>query len=149
MNPTVRLPEPVRPFAQYRPVRWCGDVLYISGQVAAVDGEFPLRGRVGAELSIEEGRQAARQCALNLLAQIDRELGGFDRVEALVKVTVFVATAPDFLSHHVVADGASETFVQVLGPAGEHARSAVGVARLPMDSPVEVEAAVLVGPRKG
>ena len=142
----LTLPKPLRPFAQYQPVLWNGDTLHISGQVAAVEGHFPLRGRVGAELTVEQGQQAARQCALNVLALIDHELGGLDRVEALVKVTVFVASGPDFLQQHIVADGASRAFVEALGPAGEHARSALGAPRLPMDSPVEVEAAVLVRP---
>lgn len=142
----LTLPKPLLPFAQYRPVRWNGDTLYISGQVAAVEGHFPLRGRVGAELTVEQGQQAARQCALNVLALIDRELGGFARVAALVKVTVFVSSGPDFLQQHIVADGASRMFVEALGPIGEHARSALGTSRLPMDSPVEVEATVLVHP---
>jgi enamine deaminase RidA (YjgF/YER057c/UK114 family) len=142
-------PSPLLPFAMYRPVRWSGDTLYVSGQVAAVEGHFPLRGRVGAELSLEQGQQAARQCALNVLALVNRELGGLDRIERLVKVTVFVSSAPDFLQHHLVADGASGLFVEALGSAGEHARSALGAPRLPMDSPVEVEATVLVRPEAG
>ncbi len=142
----LALPKPLEPFALYQPVRWNGNTLHISGQVAAVEGHFPLRGRVGAELTIEQGQQAARQCALNVLALIDRELDGFARVAALVKVTVFVSSAVEFTDHHLVADGASRVFIQALSQAGEHARSALGVARLPMDSPVEVEAAVLVRP---
>lgn len=144
------LPEPVAPFAHYRPVRRHGDLLYVSGQVAYADGGFPIRGRLGAEVSTVDGQRAARQCALNLLAQADRELGGLDRIDAVLKVTVFVSSGPDFLDHHLVANGASDTFVEMLGVSGEHARSAVGVARLPMDSPVEVEAVLSItadGPR--
>jgi enamine deaminase RidA (YjgF/YER057c/UK114 family) len=138
------LPEPLSPFALYRPVRRDGDLLYVSGQVAAVGGQMPMRGRVGAELTLEQAQGAARRCALNVLALLRRELGDLAQVEALLKVTVFVSTAGDFLDHHLVADGASAVFVEALGEAGEHARSAVGAARLPMDSPVEVEATVLV-----
>ncbi|GAA0977531.1 RidA family protein [Acrocarpospora macrocephala] len=141
----LELPEPLEPFARYLPCRWSGAEVHVSGQVAAREGEFPLRGRVGAELTLEQGRAAARQCALNVLAALKRELNDLSRIRALVKVTVFVATGPDFLDHHRVADGASETFLEALGEVGGHARSAVGVARLPMDSPVEVEATVLVG----
>ncbi|MFF3669352.1 RidA family protein [Microtetraspora malaysiensis] len=141
----LALPEPLVPFARYVPCRWSGDELHVSGQVAAREGEFPLRGRVGAELTLEQGRAAARQCALNVLAALQRELNDLSRIRALVKVTVFVATGPDFLEHHLVADGASEAFIEALGDVGEHARSAVGVARLPMDSPVEIEATALVG----
>lgn len=132
--------EAVAPFAKYEPYRLVRDRLYVSGQVAFHRGEFPLRGRVGAELDLVAGRTAARICGLNVLAHAEEALGTLDRVEALLKVTVFVSTAEGFLSHHLVADGASEVFVETLGDAGRHSRSAVGVARLPMDSPVEVEA---------
>lgn len=132
--------EAVAPFANYRPYRLAGDRLYVSGQVAFRQGEFPLRGRIGAELDLDQGRSAARICGLNVLAHAREALGSLERIDALLKVTVFVSTADGFLSHHLVADGASEVFVEALGEAGQHARSALGVARLPMDSPVEVEA---------
>lgn len=138
------LPAPLKPFAGYLPCRRVGNHIHVSGQVAALEGEFVHRGRVGAELSLEQGRECARQCALNVLALLDRELGDLDRVREIVKVTVFVSSAADFLDHHLVADGASNAFVEYLGGRGEHARSAVGVARLPMDSPVEIDATVLV-----
>lgn len=138
--------EAVAPFANYQPFRLVRDRLYVSGQVAYHRGEFPLRGRVGAELDLAEGRAAARICGLNVLAHAAQALGTLDRVEALLKVTVFVSTADGFVSHHLVADGASEVFVAMLGDAGRHSRSAVGVARLPMDSPVEVEATFSVLP---
>ncbi|GAA1314471.1 RidA family protein [Leucobacter albus] len=135
--------EAVPPFANYLPYRFEGDRLYISGQVAFSNGEFPLRGRVGSDLTLEQGQQAARICALNVLAHAAEALGSLDRVKAIVKMTAFVSTADDFFSHHLVADGASRAFVEVLGTAGEHSRSAVGVPRLPMNSPVEVEAVLL------
>ncbi|MDC7802363.1 RidA family protein [Sphingomonas sp. BLCC-B65] len=136
--------EAVRPFANYKAHRRDGDRLYISGQVAYADGGFPLTGRVGAELTLEEGKLAARICALNVLAHAEEFLGTLERVRSVLKITVFVSTAEGFLSHHLVADGASEALLEKLGAAGEHSRSAVGVARLPMDSPVEVEAVLLI-----
>lgn len=141
--------EAVKPFANYVAFRQDGNVLYISGQVAYADGGFALKGRVGAELTLEEGKRAARRCALNVLAHAEEALGSLSRVESILKVTVFVSTGPDFLEHHLVADGASEAFLERLGGAGVHARSALGVARLPMDSPVEVEATLLVTPAAG
>lgn len=143
-SPETSTGEAVKPFAKYRAHRLDGDHLYISGQVAFADGGFPLQGRVGAELTLEEGKRAARICALNVIAHAQEILGSLEHVRAVLKITVFVSTGPDFLAHHLVADGASEAFVQRLGAAGEHSRSAVGVARLPMDSPVEVEAVLLV-----
>ncbi|MBW1640007.1 RidA family protein [Microbacterium resistens] len=143
-SPDTDTGEAVKPFAKYRAHRLDGDHLYISGQVAFADGGFPLRGRVGAELTQDEGKRAARICALNVIAHAEEILGSSEHVRAVLKITVFVSTAPDFLSHHLVADGASEAFVERLGVAGEHSRSAVGVARLPMDSPVEVEAVLLI-----
>jgi enamine deaminase RidA (YjgF/YER057c/UK114 family) len=102
------------------------------------------RGRLGAELTLEQGQECARQCALNVLALLQRELGDLDRIREIIKVTVFVATTADFFDHHKVANGASDAFIEYLGERGEHARSAVGVACLPMNTPVEVEATVLV-----
>ncbi|MGY4766649.1 RidA family protein [Kribbella sp. CWNU-51] len=139
------LPAPVQPFAQYRPLRSHDGLLYISGQVAVVDGAFPHRGRVGAELTLEEGVWCARQCALNVLAAAVAETGSLDRITAVLKLTVFVSGGDGFTDHHLVANGASDTFLEFLGEeTGSHARSAVGVPRLPMDSPVEVEAVLAI-----
>jgi enamine deaminase RidA (YjgF/YER057c/UK114 family) len=143
-EPRTAQGEAIAPFAKYSAYRLTDDRLYISGQVAFRDGGFPYRGRVGGELDIDEGRAAARICALNVLAHAADALGSLDRIDAVLKVTVFVSAAPDFVSHHLVADGASEAFVEVLGERGRHARSAVGSPRLPMDSPVEVEVALSI-----
>ncbi|MEU8125322.1 RidA family protein [Spirillospora sp. NPDC049024] len=140
------LPPPVSPFAQYRPCRRDGRLLYVSGQVAVEGTRFVHRGRVGAELTLAEGVASARQCGLNVLSAARRELGDLDRVAGVLKLTVFVSADGEFLDHHKVADGASQAITEALGEeVGGHARSAVGVPRLPMDSPVEVEAVLLIG----
>jgi enamine deaminase RidA (YjgF/YER057c/UK114 family) len=138
------LPSPLPPFARYLPCRRNGRQIQVSGQVAAHEGAFVHQGRIGDELSLEQGQECARQCALNVLALLQQELGDLSSVREIIKVTVFVASTIDFLDHHLVADGASSAFIEYLGERGEHARSAVGVACLPMNSPVEVEAIVLV-----
>lgn len=140
----ANLPPPLSPFARYLPCRRNGRQIYVSGQVAALGGTLVRQGRVGDELSLEQGQQCARQCALNVLALLQQELGDLSRVREIIKVTVFVASTTDFLDHHLVADGTSSAFIEYLGERGQHARSAVGVASLPMNSPVEVEAIVLI-----
>ncbi len=122
-----------------------GDLLYTAGQIA-VDGDRGLiaTGKVGLEVDADTARACARQCGLNVLAQLNHALGGLDRVVRVVKLTVFVASAPAFTQQPAVADGASELIAEVLGDAGVHTRAAVGVAALPLDSPVEVEATVQV-----
>lgn len=140
----LTLPEAPRPAAAYVPVVRTGDLLYTAGQVAADAGTLVASGRVGAEVDLDTARACARQCALNVVAQLAAELGDLGRVARVVKLTVFVASAEDFTEQHLVANGASELVAQVFGYRGLHARSAVGVARLPLDSPVEVEAIVEV-----
>jgi enamine deaminase RidA (YjgF/YER057c/UK114 family) len=123
-----------------------GDLVFTSGQIA-VDGDNGLlaTGKVGTEdVDTETATACARQCALNVLAQLAQALGGLERITRVVKLTVFVASAPGFTQQHVVANGASELLADVLGEAGAHCRSAIGVAALPFDSPVEVEATVEV-----
>lgn len=133
---------PLPAYARYEPCRWSGERLQISGQVAVRDGDLLHRGSIGEELTIEQGQACARQCALNVLARLYHEVGDLSRVEVIEKITVFVASAPAFWEQHLVADGASDAFVEYLGERGRHARSALGVVRLPMNSPVEVEAIV-------
>ncbi|TDQ00526.1 enamine deaminase RidA (YjgF/YER057c/UK114 family) [Labedaea rhizosphaerae] len=138
------LPSPLAPFARYLPFKRIGRQIHVSGQVAAREGTFVHLGRLGGELTLEQGQECARQCALNVLALLRQELGDLDRVQEILKVTAFVASTTDFRDHHIVANGASSAFIEYLGERGEHARSVVGVACLPMNSPVEVEALVLV-----
>ncbi len=136
----LALPDPPAPAAAYVPQQRTGEVVHTAGQVAVVEGELVARGRLGAEIDLETGQACARQCALNVLAHLRSAAGQLRHVRQLVKVTVFVASEPSFTDQHLVANGASELFGEVLGAAGVHARSAVGVAALPLGSPVEVEA---------
>jgi len=120
-------------------------LVYTSGQLPFVDGALPATGKVGAEVSAEQAKELAQRCALNALAAVKGEIGDLAKVKRVVKVVAFVASDPSFTAQPGVANGASELFGEVFGEAGVHARSAVGVAVLPMDSPVEVEIVVEVG----
>lgn len=145
----LSLPPVPTPAAAYVPAVRTGDLIYSSGQVPMVDGQVAFTGKVGAGVSVEQAQQAARICALNALAAVAGEAGGIDRIEQIVKVVVFVASAPDFTAQAQVGNGASEVLGDIFGPAGQHARSAVGMAVLPLDVPVEVELIVRVAPEPG
>jgi enamine deaminase RidA (YjgF/YER057c/UK114 family) len=134
----LTLPPVVAPVAAYIPAIRTGSLVYTSGQLPFVDGRLSAVGKVGAEVSVEAAKEAARLCALNALAAV-HDLVGLDAVVRIVKVVGFVASAPGFGDQPVVINGASEFLGQVFGDAGKHARSAVGVAELPRDTPVEVE----------
>lgn len=136
----ITLPEPPAPAAAYVPTRRSGDLLFTAGQLATADGELIATGRLGDGVDVETGQRCARQAVINVLAQIRGATGQLRHVRRLVKLTVYVASAGDFAEHHLVANGASDLLGDVLGEAGNHARSAVGVAALPKGSPVEVEA---------
>ncbi|MFB7129568.1 RidA family protein [Kitasatospora xanthocidica] len=140
----LTLPEVAAPVAAYVPALRTGDLVFTSGQLPVVGGKLPSTGKVGAEVSPEEAKDLARICALNALAAVKSVIGDLDQVEQVVKVVGFVAAAPDFIGVPAVVNGASELLGAVLGEAGVHARSAVGVAVLPLDSPVEVEILVRV-----
>ncbi len=139
----ITLPAVAPPVAAYVPAVRTGALVYTSGQVPMVDGTLAASGKVGAEVSAETGYECARQCALNALAAV-HALVGIDTVVRVVKVLGFVASAPGFTGQPQVINGASELLGQVFGDAGAHARSAVGVAVLPLDAPVEVELIVEV-----
>jgi len=139
----IVLPAVVKPLAAYVPAARTGNLVYTSGQLPMQAGEMTHTGKVGAEVSPEEGKIAARTCALNALAAIDA-LVGIDAVVRVVKLVGFVASAPGFNGQPAVVNGASEFLGEVFGDAGAHARSAVGVAELPLDAPVEVELIVEV-----
>jgi enamine deaminase RidA (YjgF/YER057c/UK114 family) len=139
----LTLPQVVPPLAAYVPAVQSGNHVYVSGQLPMVDGKLPAVGRVGAEVTPEQATDLARQCALNVLAAVDG-LVGLGRVAKVVKVTGFVAVAEGFTAVPAVVNGASELFADVFGEIGRHARSAVGVAGLPLGSPVEVEAVIEV-----
>jgi enamine deaminase RidA (YjgF/YER057c/UK114 family) len=134
----LTLPAVVPPLASYVPAVQSGNYVYVSGQLPMVDGKLPQVGKVGADVTAEQGAELARYCALNALAAID-SLVGLGRIVKIVKVTGFVAAAEGFTGLPAVVNGASELFGAVLGEQGRHARSAVGVAELPLGAPVEVE----------
>ncbi|GAA3882360.1 RidA family protein [Streptomyces sedi] len=135
----LELPPVVPPVAAYVPAVISGRYVYTSGQVPLVAGELPIAGKVGAEVDEERARDMARVCALNALAAVKSVAGDLDRVARVVKVLGFVASAPGFTGQPQVVNGASELLGEVFGERGRHARSAVGVAVLPLDAPVEVE----------
>ncbi|MCT8998542.1 RidA family protein [Chelativorans intermedius] len=140
----VELPEPAAPAANYVPFVQTGNLLVTSGQLPIKDGKLMAMGLLGRELGTEAGKLAAKWCAVNVLAQARAALGKLERVRRIVKITVFVASTPDFTEQHLVANGASDFLVAALGETGRHARSAVGVASLPMNAPVEIEAIIEV-----
>jgi enamine deaminase RidA (YjgF/YER057c/UK114 family) len=141
----LSLPAVPAPVAAYVPAVRTGSLVFTSGQIPTVDGVLRTKGKVGAEVTAEDAKQLARTCALNALAAIRELVGGLDQVARVVKVVGFVASAPDFTGQPAVVNGASELLGEVFGDAGEHARSAVGVAALPLDAPVEIELVVEIG----
>ncbi len=139
------LPAVPEPGGAYVPATRAGTLIFTAGQVPLEGGELHKTGKVGDAVSLEEARQAARICALNALAAAAAEAGGLNNIRRIVKVTGFVASAPDFNDQPQVINGASELIGEVFGEAGLHARSAVGVAELPLDAPVEVELVAELG----
>ncbi|MGE3287831.1 MAG: RidA family protein [Pseudonocardia sp.] len=139
----ITLPTVAAPAGSYLPARRSGSLVFTAGQLPLVEGSLVATGKVGAAVDPEQARQLARQCALNALAAV-HALVGIDSVVGVVKVVGFVASAPGFTGQPGVLNGASELFAEVFGDAGRHARSAVGVAELPLDAPVEVEIVVEV-----
>jgi enamine deaminase RidA (YjgF/YER057c/UK114 family) len=140
----LSLPESSKPLAAYIPAVQTGNLVFTSGQLPMVAGKLTHTGKVGSEVSAETAKELAQVCALNALAAIKLVIGDLDRIQRVVKLVGFVASAPDFSSQPAVVNGASEFLGQVLGDKGIHARSAVGVAVLPLDAPVEVELIVEV-----
>ena len=135
----ISIPQLAKPVAAYVPAVVTGHLVHTAGQLPFVDGALPATGKVGAEVSAEDAAVYARTCVLNALAAAQSVIGSLDRVTRIVKVTGFVASAPDFTGQPTVLNGASEVLGDIFGEAGQHARSAVGVAVLPLDAPVEVE----------
>lgn len=135
----LALPAVAAPVAAYVPAVISGSLVFTSGQLPFVDGALPAAGKVGAEVSAEDAKGYAATCILNALAAVEAQIGSLDRVTRIVKVTGFVASAPGFSGQPGVVNGASELLGELLGDVGVHARSAVGVAELPLDAPVEIE----------
>lgn len=140
----LAIPEVPKPVAAYAPAVRTGNHVYTSGQLPMRDGQLIATGKVGGEVSAEEGTALAQQCGLNAIAAVKSMIGDLSSVVRVVKLVVFVASTPDFTGQPGVANGASELVGKVFGDAGQHARSAVGVPVLPLDAPVEVEMVVEV-----
>ena len=141
----LTLPAVAAPVASYVPAVRSGNLVWSSGQLPFVDGKLAVTGKVGSEVDPARAQELARVCALNALAAVAAEIGDLDRVRRVVKVVGFVASGPAFFGQPGVVNGASDLLGEVFGDAGRHARSAVGVAALPLDAPVEVEVVVEVG----
>lgn len=139
----IELPEPAAPVANYVPTVIAGSLLFISGQLPLHNGKLMFAGRVGADLFVAEAQMAARQCALNVLAQARAALdGNLDRVVGIAKLGGFVNSTADFTDHPEVVNGASDMMVELFGDKGKHARFAVGVPSLPLNASVEVDAVI-------
>lgn len=140
----LTVPQVVMPLAAYVPVMRTGNLVFTAGQLPMVEGSLAATGKVGAGVTAEEAAELAKICALNAIAAVKSEIGDLDKVVRVVKVVGFVASAPDFTAQPGVVNGASNLLKEAFGEAGVHARSAVGVAALPLDAPVEVEMIVEV-----
>jgi enamine deaminase RidA (YjgF/YER057c/UK114 family) len=140
----ITLPQPAAPVASYVPAVEAGGLLHISGQISVGEDGNLILGRLGEDMNLERGIDAARRCGIMLLAQIKAALGSLDRVERIVKLGAFVNSAPTFTDQPKVANGASELMQEVFGEAGRHARSAVGVPVLPLGAAVEIDAIVAI-----
>ena len=141
----ITLPRPAAPVASYVPVVIAGGFAHVSGQLPFIRGEL-VTGRLGEDVDLELGTRAARACGLMILAQLNAALGSLDPVERIVKLGAFVNSTPHFTDQPKVANGASELLFELLGAAGKHARSAVGVAALPLNAAVEVDAIIALAP---
>jgi enamine deaminase RidA (YjgF/YER057c/UK114 family) len=141
----IELPPPPQALAAYVPIRILGGLAFVAGQVPMIDGQVLHPGHLGADVSVEQGTEAARHAAVQALAVLRGGLGSFEPIEAIAQVSVFVAATSDFTQHPQVANGASELLGDVLGEAGQHARAAVGVPSLPLGASVEVAMTVALG----
>ena len=140
----IEIPEPPEPVGSYIPARRAGNLVFCSGQGPLKDGEFLHLGKVGSDLTVEEGYEAARMCAINCLAEVKSVMGSLNEVDKIVKVRGFVSSAPGFGSQPDVVNGASDLLQEIFGEDGKHARAALGTSDLPGDIPVEVEMVVSV-----
>lgn len=138
----VTLPVAAAPAANYVPYVQSGKLLLTAGQLPLKDGKLAVSGKLGADVDLETGKEAAKLCAINILAQARAALGDLERIARIVKITVFVASDPQFTEQHLVANGASDFLAAALGERGKHARSAVGVPGLPLGAAVEIEAVI-------
>ncbi len=137
----IKLPIPPTPAGSYIPVVKSGNLLYISGQIPMIDGKVVFTGKVSDE-NIETAIESARICAINILAQIKKELGGFEKISKIVRLTGFVNSLPEFTQHPKVINAASDLFYELFGESGKHSRIAVGVSSLPLNSMTEIDAII-------
>ena len=135
----ITLPQATAPFANYVPYVISGNLVHISGQITMENGELKFVGKLGKDFQVEDGQKAARLCALILVAQLKSAIGDLDKVTRVVKLNAFVNSDPAFTDQPKVVNGASDTMVEIFGDAGKHARSAVGVASLPLGVAVEID----------
>ncbi len=135
----ITIPEPVKPLAAYIPAMQVGNLVMTSGQVPISAGVVKFQGKVGKDLSEEEGKEAAKLCAINCLSAVKSVIGSLDKINRILKLTVFISSAEGFTAQPKVANGASEFIGEIFGDAGKHVRSAVGVSELPLNSAVEIE----------
>jgi enamine deaminase RidA (YjgF/YER057c/UK114 family) len=135
----ITLPTPTAPIANYVPYTVAGSLVVISGQIPLLDGKLVCSGKLGGEVTVEQGQAAARQCLINVLVHLKAATGDLNRVKRVLRLGGFIACTPGFTQHAVVMNGASDLSVAVFGDAGRHARSTIGVASLPVDAAVEVE----------
>ncbi len=134
----IALPEAAKPLAMYVPVKQTGKILYISGQIPAVDGKPAFLGKVGEDVTLEQAQEAARLCIVNMLSVVKGHIGDLDRVRQVVSIQAIVASRTGFDQQHVVANAASQLLWDVFGEAGRHARTAVGTNQLPLNVPIEI-----------
>lgn len=142
----VKLPAPPKPVANYRPAVRVGELLFTSGVIPTIEGRLAFSGRLGKDLTIEQGQEAARLALVNALAVIKQELGSLNHIVKIVKLTGYIASGPGFTEQPAILNGASDLLILVFDDAGHHARVAVGAAELPLGAPVEVELIVQVKP---
>ena len=140
----ILLPEPAKPVAAYIPAKQTGKLVFTAGQLPMVQGELISKGLLGQDVEIEEANKAARICTLNALAAIKGVIGDLDRIKQIVRVVGYVASVPTFTQQPAVVNGASELLLEIFGETGKHARSAVGMAVLPLNASVEIELTVEV-----
>jgi enamine deaminase RidA (YjgF/YER057c/UK114 family) len=140
----ITIPDPVKPLAAYIPAMQVGNLVMTSGQVPIANGAVKFQGKVGRDLTEDEGRDAAKLCAINCLSAVKSVIGNLDKIKRVLKLTVFIASAEGFTAQPKVANGASEFIGEIFGEAGKHVRSAVGVSELPLNSAVEIEMIVEV-----
>ncbi|KAA0246120.1 MAG: RidA family protein [Ignavibacteriota bacterium] len=140
----ITIPDPVKPLAAYIPAMQVGNLVMTSGQVPIANGAVKFHGKVGRDLTEDEGRDAAKLCAINCLSAVKSVIGNLDKIKRVLKLTVFIASAEGFTAQPKVANGASEFIGEIFGEAGKHVRSAVGVSELPLNSAVEIEMIVEV-----